>query len=388
MFDDETFISDTFLSSAAKLEKILGSLSEMLSADGVLVVPHGVLESSIERNVFETLVTVGFKAIHRYEEFVQLNPLSFIACFRHQNSRALWFANAAELHVKMQNRLIGSVSSNGPSVHWFDEATMMNYHFPSRFVEESFCSQPETPYMCEEGHGFDPEIPNAPISSFAVGVSQIPGAGRGVFFQVDVAKGTFIAADESVHDMIIYPSTTVLFKEMIDFLESSEYLHYSSLFHTYIYGYGFAFEYFGKPGYLVDKGILTFINHGCNGTGVMGEGEPIISTEMTVDLERMPPELENYGTETHIYNPFIDRNNMKVMTAGDRTLFDIKAGTELVDNYLRYLHDGNWKEGVLDYRAQCLASGKGVVTGYEERKSSSTSAGDEFHFHVQDHSIL
>lgn len=373
------FFSDSLWSSQDQLKMIFDNLSDMLSANGVLVIPHGVLGSNTERSVLETLVAVGFEAIHRYEEFVQLDLLSFIACFHNQESRALWFATAAEFHSMIQSRLTGTSTQSLPIVHWFDEATMMNYQLPSRIVEDSFCSQTETPYKCDEGHGFDPDIPNAPISSFAVGRSQIPGAGRGIFFQSDVAKGTFIAADESVYDILIYPSTTSLINEMVEFLDSSEFLHYSVLFYTYLFGYGFAFEYFGKPGYLVDTGILTFINHGCNGTAVMGEGEPLTSTEMTVDIEHMPPELNNYSTETHIYNPFIDRNNMRIITAGDKTLFDIKKGSELLDNYLRYLHEGNWKAGVLDYRAQCIASGKGVVTGYEERKSFN--AGDEFHFH-------
>jgi hypothetical protein len=353
----------------------------MLSATGVFVISHGDLGSSIERNVFETLADAGFEAIHRYEEIVHLERLSFIACFHSIETRALWFTSAAELHVRMQRNLIKTVSNDIPIMYWFDDATAMIYQLPSRSVEDAFCNQPLKPFMCDEGHGFDPDVPNAPISSFAVGVSRIPGAGRGIFFQTDVAKGTFIAADESVYDILFYPSTTSIVHEMIDYLDSSEFLHYSSIFYTYLFGYGFAFEYFGKAGYLVDTGILTFINHGCNGTGVMGEGEPLISTEMTVDLERMPAELENYSTETHVYNPFIDRNNMRIITAGDKTLFDIKAGSELVDNYLRYLHEGNWKSGVLDYRAQCIASGKGVVTGYEERKSSSSASGEEFHFH-------
>lgn len=363
-----TFPSDNLWSSQVNLERIFDNLSGMLSDDGVLAIPHGVLESSIERKIIEALVTVGFEAVHRYDEFFQSSPLSFIVCFHNQESRALWFASAAEYHVRIQSRLVGTVSDDVPILHWFDEATMMNYQFPSRLVEDAFCSQPEKPFMCDEGHGFDPEVPNAPISSFGVGRSLVPGAGRGIFFQTDVAKGTLIAAEESVYAILVYPTTTSLIHEMMEFLKPSEYLYYSSLFHTYLFGYGFAFEYFGEPGYLVDTGILTFINHGCNGTQVMGEGEPLTSTELTVDPEHMPPELENYGTECHVYNPFIDRNNMRIITSGDKTLFDMKKGSELLDNYLRYLHEGNWKSGVLDYRAQCVASAKGVVTGYEERK--------------------
>lgn len=360
--------SDNLWNFQDDLEELFHKLLEILSKDGVLVIPHGPLESNIEQNVLATLVTVGFEAIHRYDEFIESKIVSFIVCFTSQESRALWFANAAEYQVRIKDRVVGTDSQHIPIVHWFDDATMMNYQYPSRIVEESFCSQSEKPFMCDEGHGFDPEIPNAPISSFGVGISLIPGAGRGVFFQTDVAKGTLIAAEESVHDVLVYPTTTSLIHEMIDFLKPSEYLQYSILFHAYLFGYGFAFEYFGEPGYLVDTGILTFINHGCNGMEVMGEGEPLTSTEMTVDPEQMPPELTNYSTECHTYNPFIDRNNMRIITAGDKTLFDMKNGSELLDNYLRYLHEDNWKMGVLDYRAQCIASAKGIVTGYEEQK--------------------
>ncbi len=366
--------SNSLWSLPEDTESIFDSISDMLSANGVLVVPHDDLGSSNAHTIFDILAGVGFEAIHRYEEFIHLDRLSFIACFNNIETRALWFTSAAELHVRMQRNLIRTTLNEVPIMYWFDETTMMAYQLPSRSVEDDFCNQPQKPFMCDEGHGFDPEVPNAPISSFAVGISRIPGAGRGIFFQTDVPKGTFIAADESVYDILFYPSTTSIVNDMIDYLDSSEFLHYSSLFYTYLFGYGFAFEYFGKAGYLVDTGILTFINHGCNGTGVMGEGKPLITTEMTADLERMPAELENYGTETHVYNPFIDRNNMRIITAGDKTLYDIKAGSELVDNYLRYLHEGNWKSGVLDYRAQCIASGKGVVTGYEERKSSSSAS--------------
>ena len=56
---------------------------------------------------------------------------------------------------------------------------------------------------------------------------------------------------------------------------------------------------------MVDSSILTFINHGCNFTNNVGKQYSV--SEMTADLNEMPPDMWYEPVESHFFDPFVDR---------------------------------------------------------------------------------
>jgi len=117
----------------------------------------------------------------------------------------------------------------------------------------------------------------------------------------------------------------------------------------------------------VDSNIVTFVNHGCRGTYNVGE-------EMDVDEFSVDPDkpIEALSGKSHagrasIFDPVIDRHLIGTM---ETTVKDIKAGDEILDNYLAFIgSEGFWADDVMDLRKQC--SGEATewsVTGYETMK--------------------
>jgi hypothetical protein len=91
-----------------------------------------------------------------------------------------------------------------------------------------------------------------------------------------------------------------------------------------------------------DASIITFINHGCDGTYNTGSYRVNV-TELTAVLG-IGAEANGYGTtkgeaeyDERMYNPFLDRF-FPGYDCDDSTvtLRDIDAGEELLDNYLDY----------------------------------------------------
>ena len=119
----------------------------------------------------------------------------------------------------------------------------------------------------------------------------------------------------------------------------------------------------------VDSSILTFANHGCRGSNNVGERTH--GDEFSVDLNA-PEESINGKSHsgTSVFNPFIDRH---LFFAGDESTRDIKAGEEILDNYLAFTGGAEyWAQDVLDIQKQCSGEvTEGSVTDYEELYSTS-----------------
>ena len=121
----------------------------------------------------------------------------------------------------------------------------------------------------------------------------------------------------------------------------------------------------GKTHYTVDSGFLTFSNHGCNGTVNYGYVENNL-TEMNVDLDEVP---EEFDAKTVAYSPLIERHIRQIMSFGDYTLHDIKAGEEILTNYLEFsANPESWKEDILSLQAQCSGKAVGVIATYESEE--------------------
>jgi hypothetical protein len=85
----------------------------------------------------------------------------------------------------------------------------------------------------------------------------------------------------------------------------------------------------GLPAAGVNPGIMTFVNHGCNGT--INVGARLIGDEMTM-VGQGPGGICEYGNE--IYHPYAERQFPQWDCQSFVALGDINAGEELLDIYL------------------------------------------------------
>ena len=289
---------------------------------------------------------------------------TFVVAFKSYSSRKLWYANTAEIELAIQKRTVRTKSGKIP-LQYFDGATMMSYQVPSRTIETVFCRrQPVPPSCTNEAHIYNPEHPNIPASSMEVRVSgQGENAGRGVFTKVNVVEGTYISAETSAESLRFYPST---YKLIIDLVEKcEEQAEELDVFEYYMHGYGYSSRKLGETEAFVDSSIVTFVNHGCNGTYNIGDETD--HDEFTADIRSPPVDLMGHKSHTgsSVFDPVIDRH---LFHSGDVSLRDIDAGEEILDNYLNFIGGQEaWEEDVTDLRKQC--SGEVTpdsVSEYEE----------------------
>lgn len=115
---------------------------------------------------------------------------------------------------------------------------------------------------------------------------------------------------------------------------------------------------------VVDSSILTFANHGCRGSYNVGEATK--GDEFSVDLNAPDKSINGMShSETFVFNPVNDRH---LFFSGDESIRDIKAGEEILDNYLAFIGGTEyWELAVTDLRKQCSGEvTEGSVADYEE----------------------
>lgn len=162
--------------------------------------------------------------------------------FKSFETRKTWFATEPEVELAMHRRSRRTLAGSLP-FRYFDGSTMTSYQLPSKSAEVVFCREQPRPPGCERGHGFDPERPLVPVSSFKVTTSLIgKGAGRGVVAKHFIPKGAYIALDDAVNKVYFPPSTFALIDQLVnsnnEAFESLEALDY------YMHGYGFQGEFY------------------------------------------------------------------------------------------------------------------------------------------------
>jgi hypothetical protein len=363
---------------------LLRSLWNALGEDGILIAQVGESEltgqagaqytnKKAEFAFTEKLKRQGFLKIEDYSDFHGgfMGVRKYKIAMKNLSSFSMWHYNQAQLALAIQSRTMETVGDLESPFRYFDSATMAAYQYPSRAIEDVFCRSVPLPPMCEHGHGFDMERPNAHISSLEVKLSALPNAGRGVFAKQDIAAGSSFAIDESVNDVLLMPETTYWINNMGGVLsEASRWTTFKSMFDAFNFGNGFSSDFYGEPSVSIDASILTFLNHGCNGTYNLRMAEPYSFTELTADPTTYPDELEYSTFENQVHNPFVSRNHLLFQHGGETVGRDIKAGEELLDFYLNYYTPDIWERGVTELRAQCLAQGIGTISSYEESTRS------------------
>jgi len=137
---------------------------------------------------------------------------------------------------------------------------------------------------------------------------------------------------------------------------------------SYMDGYGYENNVLGMGGYYVDSGILTFMNHGCNGSNNYGPleiayGHPRESdslTEVTADPNYFPYDNENM--DDVLYDPVLDRHYEFEWSSTDGALKDIKKGEEMFCSYLLFTSiEVEWADTVSELREQCQGAAGLVV---------------------------
>jgi len=143
-------------------QDFLDTLADALGEDGILVVEiDDIFDISTMSSFIDGLEEADFKSIVEYDEGTG-GAWSFFMAMKDTSSRANWIRNEAEITMEIRKRIV-KTSSGGVPLTSFDGATMMSYQFPSRIVEESWCSQSGRCGKNYEQHGFDPWIENTPM---------------------------------------------------------------------------------------------------------------------------------------------------------------------------------------------------------------------------------
>ena len=278
-----------------------------------------------------------------------------------------WMLGEASIDLELRRRAVATNDGSDLPFRFFDGATMIGYQYPSRVREELFCRGEPKPPFCDLGHGFDPERANIPTSDFEVRRSAILNGGRGLHTKVDIPEGSYFALEESVHDMVVYPTTN----DLIHMFNAAKELGSKwQVVVAYLFAYGFDYDMVGGTAYSVDPGIFTFMNHGCNGTQVttFPNLPKWDATEMNVEPSFQDPEVYQSLFSNEENNIFVQRNWFQIVNSWDVAARDIKAGEEILDNYLNYYTEKNWETGVRFLQQQCANQAAGPVTQYESKQ--------------------
>ena len=298
-------------------------------------------------------------------------PWAYLVCLKDYKARSNWYRTAPDIDIQLRTRM-HNTKSGQPILNFFDAATMISYQVPTKAQETSFCRSDDNSEECDE-FGFDEEDSIIPVSYLKAGKSTISGeyGGRGLFAAHDIPKYSMLNVEGGVKAFYVLPSCWAVFEpfyewadEGSDVDEIKAYIEDElSSFYTFTDGYGYASTLLGQKHWTVDSSILTFCNHGCNGTANYGDEDNIDVTEMNVDLYNPP---EGVLIKAAVYSPVMERHLRSHLSVGDYTLGDIKTGEEIVCNYLAFVGDpDDWQEGVMELKEMCAGEHPGAIFEYE-----------------------
>lgn len=135
-----------------------------------------------------------------------------MVAFKDFGTKVDWFANEAAIAAKIHRRSVPTLSGEPPFVY-FDGATMMSYRYPSKTSEAVFCRRQPMPAGCGDGHGFDLDRVDIPITALEVRKSTLgETVGQGVFATMDIPRSSYVGLDELVHSVYIDPSAYAIIR--------------------------------------------------------------------------------------------------------------------------------------------------------------------------------
>jgi hypothetical protein len=99
---------------------------------------------------------------------------------------------------------------------------------------------------------------------------------------------------------------------------------------------------------------LLFVNHGCNGSWNVNSDAAWDLTEVDADPDNMVDRTFAKGKGGEIFNPVIARHIPHLIGGYDVATRDIKAGEEILDNFLTTVSSAEtWAEVVKDLQKLC-----------------------------------
>jgi hypothetical protein len=399
----------------------LGSLYNALGPDGILISQVGQAPEMTDpsdthsrdknRNTFvETLVKLGIESTFEYTEahcgfeF----PWRFVVSIKAARSQERWFSSEAQVNLEMQKRSTRR-KDGGLPYDYFDGATMVSFQHISKASATVFCRRDPVPDGCDGDygygytHGYDPESENVPMLSLTVSKSMVgENAGRGVFALVDIPANSYIGLETQVVPIVFEASTYPLIEMMEDRPLFKDF-HSGSL-NAFMHGYGYSLKTVslwtcsllcgrlsrhslihintgcaspsfqsGVTRITLDSGILTFVNHGCNGTSNISDQSPF--TEQS-NADPNDPLVLNFiqamgsGGKDCGYNPALLRDTTRRLIIKHNK--PIMKGEELLDNYITFITDvETLVEDLTDLKTQCAGS-LGTISEYELSNSKSS----------------
>lgn len=357
-------------------ETFLTSLYNSLGEDGMIVFqlgeapdhsdPPDELNNSRRRSILmDKLQDLGFLSFHIYEDghcgFEY--PWTFFVVMKDERDRASWFRNTAETQIAIHERSMRTHSGK-PVLGYFDGAVMRGYQIPHKVFQTIFCRQENTSHLCNFETIKDVKESDLEVKSSSIG----DGSGRGVFTKVDIEKGMSIGKESSVNPLIFPPSTTALIMEYHEDIEGT------SIVYDYMDGYGWQVRTFGKEAFYVDSSILTFVNHGCNGTYNVVDSYYVLSDKERV-TEQNAKESDYFDffeeEEYNSYNPYRLRHIHHANSNSDYSLSDIKAGEELFVDYLMFCEGTGWWDDVQHLKRMCNGEEFGFIAKREGHITST-----------------
>lgn len=361
-----------------KNDVFLKALYNSLSDDGVMVLQLGMAPGRVDpseefsRNInrahlIKSLEEIGFQSLNIYQEAHCLfeRPWTYIVAMKNSRNRQLWYQNRAELDLAIHQR-IRHTHSGEPALKYFDSVTMQSYEIPNKVFETVHCRKDPTPDSCYNTvKEIDGYMESVPISDLKVQMSTVgERSGRGLFTKVDIEAGSPVGMKEVSNNVYFAPSTVATINSAMSTIDDTDVVYVFE----YIDGYGWQVNYRGKEEYGVDASIMTFSNHGCNGThNVDGEEywyeESLSMTEENFNIDNYKEDIELRD----VYDPALDRHIPHMINSIEYVVRDIEAGEEIVSNYLSYtarrLH---LPDNVSKLRAICNGEIAGYITKLEE----------------------
>ena len=161
-------------------------------------------------------------------------PWQFVTAFKKFDTKADWFANPALVDLKIRKRSMPTVDHGSP-FFYFDGPTMQTFYFPSKQIAVIYCRDNPNSRHCKEGHGFDPERHNLPLSTLEARQSSIgEQVGRGVFAKVDIPRESYVGLEKLIPFVSGDPHTYDIILKLYNITE----YYWGSTLDTYIHGYG------------------------------------------------------------------------------------------------------------------------------------------------------
>lgn len=300
----------------------LKSMPNALNTDGIFISqvgestgtndPPEIYTLDLNRSrLIKSLSRLGFSTIRSYIDNAHSGfgfPWQFIVAFRNSDVKADWFANPSLVDLKIRTRAMVTRDGGSP-FKFFDGATMQSFYYPSKLTEIVYCLGHPESRDCKEGHGFDPNRQNIPISTIEVRQSSMgEKAGRGVFAKIDIPRDSYIGLEKHIPFVEGDAHTYGLILKT-NKLNGGKW---GSALASYINDYGEMSSQSGQDSFIIDSTMQSFTNHACDGSSNFGV-KPGVSRE-----------------RNFVYDPAADRQVKFYARA--TPLRDIHQGEELLDN--------------------------------------------------------